>query len=202
MTLKTTDLPKEIPIDLKGRAGHFMAEDLETPTTPANVRKASISFCSEDMSLNGKKGGPMHHGIQTLSSCVSSASTAPSAAMSPEKMQEARLHRRRSLRSLLKRVWASIMAGDITHLRKLTSVICEEYGTDILCEAHLNKHGWTALHAASYFGRLEIVQYLIETLKVKVNTKSSCGWHALTFAVMGFSATTSSEETSKAFGVI
>jgi len=142
----------------------------------------------------------VHLPIESISSCVSSASTAASLATlggSPAKGR-----RQRPLPSLLKRMWAGILAGDLAFVRQTSTVISEDYGSDILCTTPLNKHGWTALHAACYFARLDIVQYLCETLKVSVNTKSSSGWHSLTFAVMGYSATSCLEEASGAFRVI
>ncbi len=54
-----------------------------------------------------------------------------------------------------------------------------------LSNARLNKFGWTALHAACYFGRLEIVKYLVEEDHADPNEKNPNGWHALIFAVMG-----------------
>lgn len=142
----------------------------------------------------------MHLPIQSISSCVSSASTAASLAIisgSPVKRR-----RQRPLPSLLKRMWAGILAGDLTYVRKTSTVISEDYGSDVLCKTPLNKHGWTALHAACYFAKLDIVQYLCETLKVSVNAKSTSGWHSLTFAVMGYSASSCIEEVSGAFSVI
>ena len=32
---------------------------------------------------------------------------------------------------------------------------------DLLITAPLNKYGWTALHAACYFGHIDIVEYLV-----------------------------------------
>ena len=49
----------------------------------------------------------------------------------------------------------------------------------------INKFGWTALHAACYFGRLDIVQYLIEEEQANPNEVNPNGWHSLIFSVMG-----------------
>jgi len=93
--------------------------------------------------------------MQSISSCVSSASTAASLATiggSPVKDR-----RQKPLPSLLKRMWAGILAGDLIYVRKTSAVISEHYGSDVLCTTPLNKHGWTALHAACYFAKLDIV---------------------------------------------
>jgi ankyrin repeat protein len=44
---------------------------------------------------------------------------------------------------------------------ELSLKISERYGERALSTFTLNKHGWTALHAACYFGRVEMVHYLI-----------------------------------------
>jgi Ankyrin repeats (many copies) len=49
----------------------------------------------------------------------------------------------------------------------------------------LNKYGWTALHAACYFGHLDLIRYLIEVQSCDPNETNQNGWHALIFAVMG-----------------
>jgi len=54
-----------------------------------------------------------------------------------------------------------------------------------LSTAKLNKFGWTPLHAACYFGRLDIVKFLIEEEQADPNESNSNGWHSLIFAVMG-----------------
>ena len=49
----------------------------------------------------------------------------------------------------------------------------------------LNKFGWTSLHEASYFGKLEIVKYLIEEEGANPNDVNQNGWHSLIFCIMG-----------------
>lgn len=49
----------------------------------------------------------------------------------------------------------------------------------------INQYGWTPLHAACYFGRLDIVKYLIECENFDPNDENLNGWHSLIFAVMG-----------------
>ena len=41
------------------------------------------------------------------------------------------------------------------------------------------------MHAACYFGRLDIVKYLVEEDNADPNEKNPNGWHGLIFAVMG-----------------
>ena len=77
------------------------------------------------------------------------------------------------------------MAGDFQKLMSVITAVNEEHGSRTLCNAVLNKHGWTALHAACYFARLDVVKYLVETLRVDTNVQSNSGWHSLTFTVMG-----------------
>ena len=64
------------------------------------------------------------------------------------------------LRRQLKRVWKSILVGDLSKLKSLQTKLSDA-GQD-LATSKINKFGWTPLHAACYFGRLEIVKYLIE----------------------------------------
>lgn len=52
-------------------------------------------------------------------------------------------------------------------------------------ECPLNKYGWTALHAACYFGHLNLVEYLVKNQKADVNGANENGWHSLIFAVYG-----------------
>jgi ankyrin repeat protein len=52
-------------------------------------------------------------------------------------------------------------------------------------DLRINKFGWTSLHAACYFGRVEIVKYLIEEVRADPNQRNPNGWHSLIFAVMG-----------------
>ena len=49
----------------------------------------------------------------------------------------------------------------------------------------LNKYGWTALNAACYFGHLNIIKYLIESVQCDPNQANQNGWHSLIFAIMG-----------------
>ena len=52
---------------------------------------------------------------------------------------------------------------------------------------HLNKYGWTALHAACYYGRSEVVHYLINEVKVDLQVTNEKGWSPLVFTIMGSS---------------
>jgi hypothetical protein len=57
-----------------------------------------------------------------------------------------------------------------------------------LCKEPLNKYGWTALHAACYYGGLEIVHYLTqESFGLDIMQKNENGWHCIIFTVMGSS---------------
>ena len=49
----------------------------------------------------------------------------------------------------------------------------------------LNKYGWSALNTACYFGRLDMVKYLVEEHRSDPNHRNSNGWHSLIFALMG-----------------
>ena len=49
----------------------------------------------------------------------------------------------------------------------------------------LNRYGWTALHAACYFGHISLVRYLIIDQCADVNAVNINGWHSLIFAVYG-----------------
>ena len=57
--------------------------------------------------------------------------------------------------------------------------------SDIFIDSPLNKYGWTALHAACYFGHMDLVAYLICDLHADVNLPNKNGWHSLIFAVYG-----------------
>ena len=72
------------------------------------------------------------------------------------------------------------MKGDLQQVQLLS----DTYGIGVF-EQPLNKYGWTALHAASYFGQIEIVKYLVEDLDINVNQTNVNGWHSLIFAVYG-----------------
>ncbi len=57
-----------------------------------------------------------------------------------------------------------------------------------MCKEPLNKYGWTALHAACYYGGLEIVHYLTqESFGLDIMQKNENGWHCIIFTVMGSS---------------
>jgi ankyrin repeat protein len=56
---------------------------------------------------------------------------------------------------------------------------------ETLVHAALNKYGWTALHAACYFGHIEIVEYLVHKQKADVNFTAVNGRNSLIFAVYG-----------------
>ena len=49
----------------------------------------------------------------------------------------------------------------------------------------LNKYSWSPLHAACYFGKLDIVKFLIEEESASPNDINTNGWHSLIFCVMG-----------------
>jgi hypothetical protein len=109
------------------------------------------------------------------------------------------------LPKLLKRLWATILLGDEEHFISTCARITNEFGDRKLSESPLNKFGWTALHAACYYGRLKFVQYLIKNAKVSPNVKNINGWHSLIFAVMGSGTSSPSESTAyqcKAIGII
>lgn len=57
--------------------------------------------------------------------------------------------------------------------------------SELLIDTPLNKYGWTSLHAACYFGHLDIVDYLVTKMHADVNVTNSNGWHSLIFAVYG-----------------
>ena len=54
-----------------------------------------------------------------------------------------------------------------------------------LVNVPLNKYGWTALHAACYYGHINIVRYLVSVHYADVNATNHNGWHSLIFAVYG-----------------
>lgn len=49
----------------------------------------------------------------------------------------------------------------------------------------LNKFGWTALHAACYFQRLELIKHFLNFSRADPNFSNPNGWHSLIFSVMG-----------------
>jgi ankyrin repeat protein len=89
------------------------------------------------------------------------------------------------MREALKLLWLSIMSGDLLRMKEIGKTLIKAGGS--LSSASLNKYDWTPLHAACYFGRLEIVKYLVETHHVDVNAQNAYGWHSLTMTVMGSS---------------
>ena len=72
--------------------------------------------------------------------------------------------------------------------------IIQRYGQEWLSKSPLNKYGWTALHAACYYGRVSAVIYLIENAKVNCKLTNENGWDPLIFTVMGSSLTSVSNE--------
>ena len=92
-------------------------------------------------------------------------------------------HKPVSATRILKAIWKSIIEGNLVKLKMLQQKLALT-GKDIKT-ARLNKYGWTALHAACYFGRLPIVEYLIESNNCDFNLQNPNGWHSLIFAVMG-----------------
>ena len=99
---------------------------------------------------------------------------------------------RSSTKNLAKRVWRSIIEGDLDKIKELLkqktyliSVTKQNTEENTKFPLILNKFGWTALHAACYFGKEEIVKYLVEDLDMEVNGQNPNGWHSLTFTVMG-----------------
>ena len=87
------------------------------------------------------------------------------------------------LRKLLKGAWRAILMGDLERLRKIQDKLIVK--GQQLSSLRLNKFGWTPLHAACYFGRLDIVKFLVEEGHADPNDQNSNGWHSLIFAVMG-----------------
>ena len=56
---------------------------------------------------------------------------------------------------ILKAIWKAIVEGNLSKLKVLYQKLMQT-GLEVKT-APLNKYGWTALHAACYFGRLDIV---------------------------------------------
>jgi len=61
------------------------------------------------------------------------------------------------LRILLKRLWTIVILGDFDLFVSTCQKITLEFGVSNISVGHLNKFGWTALHSACYYGRLQFV---------------------------------------------
>ena len=83
----------------------------------------------------------------------------------------------------MKKAWAYIFAGDLSELKEIVKEV-NEIRKDF-AKLSLNKYGWTPLHAACYFGKTDIVKYLIEEKGADPNLSNDNGWHSVIFAVMG-----------------
>eukprot|EP00347_Sterkiella_histriomuscorum_P014689 403359924 len=128
------------------------------------------------MTILSNKESPNHlHNESESSKTVSTANS--SMVNSIGALDEAQIKR------ILKRVWKVILVGDLDRLKKLHYKLIG--GGQELSNAKINKFGWTPLHAACYFGKLEIVKYLVEQDKADPNETNPNGWHSLIFAVMG-----------------
>lgn len=80
------------------------------------------------------------------------------------------------------------LARSATSLLSAVSDLTSVNSSQILLRSlPLNKHGWTVLNAACYFGKLDIVKYLITEHKCDPNSQNNNGWHSLMFAIMGSS---------------
>jgi len=75
-------------------------------------------------------------------------------------------------------LWKSIVKGDLEKVNRIMESVPD-------VDAHLNKYGWTPLHAACFFGKIDIVQHLVTRLQADPNRQNSNGWHALIFALFG-----------------
>jgi Ankyrin repeats (3 copies) len=66
-------------------------------------------------------------------------------------------------------------------VRRLLAPVVEG-GVGLNVDTATNRFGWNALHMASHHGRLEIVRYLVGTIRTNVQAVDEDGWTALHFA--------------------
>lgn len=129
----------------------------------------------------------MNHSFLSIPSMLSNASTAMSQLTTelqnkieircPQNQEgvyakestAAQKNKNSKLPQLLKRLWTTILMGDEDRFISTCTRITADYGERKLSESPLNKFGWTALHAACYYGRLSFVKYLIAKGKVSPN---------------------------------
>ncbi|CDW90763.1 non-atpase subunit of the 26s proteasome [Stylonychia lemnae] len=77
----------------------------------------------------------------------------------------------------------SLQSGEFFDSSTSSNSSQDQMNTSI--EKPLNKFGWTALHAACFYGQIAIVQYLVEQLNADVNNTNQNGWNSLIFAIFG-----------------
>ena len=80
-------------------------------------------------------------------------------------------------------VWRTIKEGNLEKLKSMKSRFHSSEAT--FQNLLVNSYGWNTLHAASYFGKKHIVQYLIEEERLDPMSVNFNGWNSMIFAVMG-----------------
>ncbi|TNV78894.1 hypothetical protein FGO68_gene8737 [Halteria grandinella] len=113
---------------------------------------------------------------------------------SSQQIKQIQQERLPSTRRILRALPSAIIEGDLEKVKKLADQLekhvikgeDDQSSGNLLSSAPINKFGWTSLHAACYYGKLDIVRFLCQSQSADPNAKNFNGWNALIFAVMGY----------------
>ena len=89
------------------------------------------------------------------------------------------------MKIIQKSIWRAILLEDLEKFKFIAKELEKLEGNLRISDIQINKYGWTSLHAACYFGSLDLVQYLVEDQCADPNIQNSNGWNSLIFAVIG-----------------